>query len=70
MNINVSSIVPLTELPVSPVLTFLTVAVPPWLEEILISTPMYSKYAVRLTSSVIVKLLLALVLSSDHLVNL
>ena len=61
MNIKVSSIVPLTELPVSPVLTFLTVAVPPCPEEI---------FAVRLTSSVIVRLLLALVLLSDHLVNL
>ena len=67
---NVSPTMPETEVPDCPVLVFLTVALPPWPEDMFTTTPIYSKYAVRLTSLVIVTLLLALVLSSDHLVNL
>ena len=67
---NVSPTIPATDVPDAPVLVFFTDTLPPPLEEILTVTPMYSKYAVKLTSPVTVKFLLALVLSSDHLVNL
>ena len=67
---NVSPTIPATDVPDVPVLVFLTETEPPPPEVILTVTPMYSKYAVRFTSPVIVKFLLALVLSSDHLVNL
>ena len=67
---NVSPTIPETEVPDAPVLVFLTETEPPPPELIFTVTPMYSKYAVRFTSPVIVKFLLALVLSSDHLVNL